>query len=1661
MTRTFGQHALVALLAGLITTHTYAQDNHVREILSDRVNQSDLSDKVNDKIREFIDDQDLENVDLFTNEWEEILVPSGVDPLSIANLDYIPVGQDVSGNLVVVLDFDRGILDDGFSIAKISNTGEVQWERINSDGERFLEAAIDLDGNVYALFQKELATSGPVDDRFNLNLRKYSDAGDVNWTVVIERGLLLGSVDVDDDQNVYVVTNKGLEVGDEKQFSDLQLLRFRPDGVPIWSTKLGGIDPILSIGTPEIEIDRLGDLYVSYGISRGRDGFEFIEDQAIEKLNPLGERLWTSLTPFRYLMNRSVSNLVIDIRCNSYIVIGVEGGWEANAFDTDGNRLYTRFIADSTITDSTAGEEPSIALDRESNLFKVAVNSISTRAVLSKINFEGTVVGSGFADPDNGDTIFISNGQKSLPLVLDRFGNPYVGMRFINNGSAVYKFDRTDLSTPPSWISEGITAISDVRYRSLFSDFGDNIYYGGLVVERNPTRLNGVIGKIGQPFTDVPKIVENAANLKVEDRSLWFDGVGSVSFETNFFQLTPDLTQVNFGFNTIFSIPLLGDFGGSANFGGNVSFGTGFRAYATGGTFDLAYPGSMDFAIPGDAKRVAGSPFPIVIQFDPDPSANLVSEAEPGAGAHMTGNAGISLSSSANLVAFSENLATVPIVNLGVGWSGDLPFLGVDLPTGQPGQWIDFGDDMNFVSGRAKRPQFSSSGMVDLNSGKITSTLEPEVFFSLRGNITNLVTTYALGIPTIFSISAPGTTTSAWAFGANVNIAQAFAEIELEANQSLVFEPEISIAVDFNHPVIVDGVPGVTTKDVTLTKEGSTWTGTLMVTVPKSNLPPENILSMTPRASIEGDFSNRTWIDIQPKVGWETLQAGLSGDAFGEQLFDIKTCLFCLDIPLADDIPLDLFDSGFMVNAPQDILDPIQLIINPDGKPRIGTLSRVDLKMFIYDQVDADPFELAAFLNQPAKKMLIYGDNLINKNMDGFVMCHNGRIQRMESTVLNSRTAVVEIPNEMRLLPGIARIWAVNSADQAISESADFPIILPRPNLGTVGPNLWAGDPRVDNIAMDAIDGLTTAGTPSYIARRDYWYVLADMWNSVKGTSDLAFFNEFPIYDFEADPPMPAVLIRRDELSTVPNRTHNWDFEGDYLDPIGNVDIVSENQPGTPPPFVTEGVPSFLGQAIELEGNRLWVDPENFTPLGTDDFSISYWAKRNSFDSGFDIILDANNSTAGRPQGFAVYFFGQSPGLSILDDGSDESILRANSTIDILDQDWHHYIVVVDRDQSDGVRWYVDGELVSTHDFTSRQGFIGIPPNSPFEFGAQQETGGSTLNGQLADFTIYNRKLDSDEILRISNPMTKEPMPRFTQPVENGILYSLMPVSEYNEPGLINISLQSPAPGGGLSNSIDLTVAAPRPVIQNISPTRVTPGTDAFTLTVSGPLSVPFFDGFEQERFGNFNKSSTVMWGDHALETKYISPGYLTAEVPADLAALAGIELVSVYTPSNGTGYFDDFRGQIVLSGGESNAIPIEVRYPTPVINRITPDTTSVAILDRCLDNPRSLKLSVNGQDFQPGATIWFDGIEQSTFTQEAQQSRMILLNGDQQAEFTNDVIYTFLEISDLSTVFEAPIVVVNPDGYASSPVYLNIVDQATYEAMFNTTLPEQQESCP
>lgn len=1631
----------------LFSGSAFAQPEALREAVKEKLDDGEVSDIHIPIAKKIAKGEDPEGVPLFNVEWDHSLAVLA-DPAQV----FVLAGTvDVEGNLVFL---GRVIDGPGISsfIAKYTSEGDLVWiESISDDGGHIRQKlTVDIDGNIYVGFYNTM------DDTSTLT--KYSPSGSDRWSQIFATSdSELEKIEVDEDGNVYAI-GLGRFGGVNKPVVE----RYRPDGVPLWKNTYEGFGG--AGGSADFEdvlssaIDRFGNIRIG-GVGP--------DSHFVASINPLGDVDWV-----HDFSDRSESaGPVVDVNCNTYFAERFGRQVIVTGFNSDGDQIYR-----TTVDDVISAFNPylplggmEIVVDRDGLVhvaYAWAQSEMPGRQFdlllgFAQIGPAGQVVQSTVRKSTNFE---LMPGARLYGLELDRFGNPYV---LVNrraalgsgNNAVVYKYDKDNLSGSLPWFHSLINtgpANSDLFMAGIFVDFGDNIYfYGG---DNDGIGFNRArFGKISQPYTAVPMIAKNSPDLLIDNQSLWGEFVGSASAETSFFQINASQTQFNVGLSETFSLPLLGDFGGTFDLDGNMSMGMGFAATASGGIVDISYPGDLDIAVPGSAKLVAGAPFTITAEFEAHSSGNIVSDGTPELSAGLKGNVGLNINSGASLVAFSDEIASFPLVNANVGWSGLIPGLSMSLPTGSPGSWVDFGDERNLVSGRLTRPLFTSNGSISSDTGNITSNLEPEVFFSLRGNMTNYISTYQFGTPTIYGFGEG--TSSAGSFGASVNIAQAFAQIELEANQSLTFEPTVSVIYEFTPPVNIH-VPGgptlqnQTSYEVAMNQDGTTWTGAINISVSGANLPASNSVLIRPRSKVAGTLRNRTWVDIQPLVGWETLAAEAHADAFGESLFSFEFCVLCYDVPLSADIPIELFDST--LNLPDTIveLDPIAFLVDPNGNPRVGGASRGRLTSFIYDQVDANPFELVGFLNAPTKKMLIYGDNFFEVGkfpIAQFVLCSQGRVEPLPTTILNSRTALVEIPNEMRLVPGIARIWAVNGSGNAISDSIDFPIELPTPNLGTAGPNLWAADPRLSNIAIDVIDGLTAAGTPSFIARRDYWYVLSDMWDDINAGNGTSLFDSFPLYDFTAEPPMPAVLIALTEYPLLADTRHHWSFDGDFTDSAG---LADGTPGGTTPEFVTEGVPSYLGEAAEFSGGSMTLDRPTMTNVGGTDYSVAFWMKLNNSGASNRTIF--SSKAAGVATGLIIRVVNGSGIVYLGGVNGNAPMTFSNGLTFPTDGKWHHYVVTLDR--SHGVYWYRNGEFETFQtDPNGKFGFINAFHSDFITIGMGRDgsnNDANPLHGQLSDLNIFKRTLSAGEIQTLSSPPGQMPIGRFKQPVENGILYSLMPKSEYDEPKLVSISLDVAGPGGGKSNSIDLTVAAPQPVVSNVIPRQIFPDAGQFVMTVEGPLSVPYFNGFEEERFGNFNKASIVHWDGIPLATTFVTPGTLRAVVPPEMTMLQGNALITVETPSNETGYFDSFTGGIVESGGESNWLVLNVSYPTPIITAMSPEVTSKAIIDRCPDNPGTVRLKITGEDFWPGATIWVDGVERVTTVQSSKGG--LILRGVTDVDLSYNVIYTDLNIADLSRIYSAPVIVMNPDGTISDRVYLDIVDESTYEAYYGVTLPPQ-----
>jgi uncharacterized protein (TIGR03437 family) len=197
--------------------------------------------------------------------------------------------------------------------------------------------------------------------------------------------------------------------------------------------------------------------------------------------------------------------------------------------------------------------------------------------------------------------------------------------------------------------------------------------------------------------------------------------------------------------------------------------------------------------------------------------------------------------------------------------------------------------------------------------------------------------------------------------------------------------------------------------------------------------------------------------------------------------------------------------------------------------------------------------------------------------------------------------------------------------------------------------------------------------------------------------------------------------------------------------------------------------------------------------------------------------------------------------------------------------------------------------------------------------------------------------------------------------------------------GQATITVFNPAPGGGLSNSLALNIVTPNPVptLTSLSPSTVTVGGPAFTLTITGT-------GFVNPSLARFNNSDRV--------TIFVNSTTLTIQVLASEIATPGTATITVINPASAGG-----------GGGTSNALTLSIvtNNPTPTLSSLSPNTAAAG--------GAAFALTVNGAGFVSSSIVRWNGVDRPT----------TLVSGTQ--------LTAQISAADLATAGTATVTVFNP----------------------------------
>lgn len=160
-------------------------------------------------------------------------------------------------------------------------------------------------------------------------------------------------------------------------------------------------------------------------------------------------------------------------------------------------------------------------------------------------------------------------------------------------------------------------------------------------------------------------------------------------------------------------------------------------------------------------------------------------------------------------------------------------------------------------------------------------------------------------------------------------------------------------------------------------------------------------------------------------------------------------------------------------------------------------------------------------------------------------------------------------------------------------------------------------------------------------------------------------------------------------------------------------------------------------------------------------------------------------------------------------------------------------------------------------------------------------------NGPAFTLTVAGVNFLSDSVVRFGGD------PRDTVFVSGNELRATINAADTTTAGCVPVTVTNPAPDGRTSNPVLLTIDGgvgscnPSPVVADLLPRRIAPGSPAFTLSVTG---------------SDFVSSSTINWNGTSLSTTFVSETRLDAVVPASVLTAEDNVAVTVFSPLPGGG---------------------------------------------------------------------------------------------------------------------------------------------------------------
>ncbi|TQV88178.1 LamG-like jellyroll fold domain-containing protein [Aliikangiella coralliicola] len=180
--------------------------------------------------------------------------------------------------------------------------------------------------------------------------------------------------------------------------------------------------------------------------------------------------------------------------------------------------------------------------------------------------------------------------------------------------------------------------------------------------------------------------------------------------------------------------------------------------------------------------------------------------------------------------------------------------------------------------------------------------------------------------------------------------------------------------------------------------------------------------------------------------------------------------------------------------------------------------------------------------------------------------------------------------------------------------------------------------------------------------------------------------------------------------------------------------------------------PSQENKAFCLDGVDDFIELNNQIDIDTGDLSISAWVKTKS-KSLVTIVDKRHENIKGNVKGFSLYLVDGSVGFQLANGEGDwhcsnhskkSACSNWNTKAFVADNKWHLVSVTLDRDDTQGLKFFIDGQYFESKDPTMRQG--SLLSSAPLRIGSRSSSISSLFPGNIGEVRIYNRVLKKSEI---------------------------------------------------------------------------------------------------------------------------------------------------------------------------------------------------------------------------------------------------------------------------------------------------------------------------